>query len=211
MAGGPAVKPRVFRSKGAFVLGWIWLAFAALNAVDLIVRGRMPSSLVAGAVLGVLTAVIYVTCLRPGIFLREDGVLVRNPLRDAFVPWAALGDVRVTHAILIESGGRTIRSWTPQVSNRELIRMARSRPAGGGRDGDGDRDRPGHTPRDHAEAVANRTHAHWVAEQIVEESARARGRSGDAAGTLTVTWSPAPLAALGAALLLVAAAVLASL
>ena len=33
----------------------------------------------------------------------------------------------------------------------------------------------------------------------------------DAAGTLTVTWSPAPLAALGAALLLVAAAVLASL
>jgi len=206
------VKPRVFRSKGAFVLGWIWLIFAALNAVDLIVRGSMPSSLIAGAVLGVLTAVIYVTCLRPGIFLREDGVLVRNPLRDAFIPWSALGDVRVTHAILIESGGRTIRSWTPQVSNRELMRMARDR-AATRRAGepDGTDDRAPRTPHDHAAALAGRTHAHWVAEQIVEESARARTRTGDTAATLTVTWSPVPLSALGAALLLVAAAVVASL
>ena len=99
-----AVKPRVFRSKGAWILGWVWLVFAALNAVDLIARGRLPSSLIAGAVLGVLTAVIYATCLRPGIYLREDGVLVRNPLRDAFIPWGALGDVRVTHAILLKAG-----------------------------------------------------------------------------------------------------------
>lgn len=200
-----AVKPRVFRSKGAFVLGWIWLVFAALNAVDLIARGRLPSSLIAAAVLGVLTAVIYITCLRPGIHLREDGVLVRNPLRDAFIPWGALGDVRVTHAINLESGGRTIRSWTPQVSNREFLRAARGRTApepGSGR-----------APRDPAtaEALAGRTHAHWVAEQIVEESVRARGRATEPAGALSLTWSPVPLAALGGAVLLVVAAVVAAL
>jgi hypothetical protein len=185
------VKPRVFRSKGAWIVGWIWLVFAAFNAVDLIVRGSGAASLIAAAVLAVLTAVIYVTCLRPGIFVREDGVLVRNPLRDAFIPWAALGDVRVTHAILVESGDETIRAWTPQVSTRELSRSRRR--------------------ADAAEALAGRTHAHWVAEQIVEERVRARSRGGDSAASPSLTWSSVSLAALGASLLFVVAAAVAAL
>jgi hypothetical protein len=213
-----AVKPRVFRSKGAWILGWVWLVFAALNAVDLIARGRLPSSLIAGAVLGVLTAVIYATCLRPGIYLREDGVLVRNPLRDAFIPWGALGDVRVTHAILLKAGDRTIRSWTPQVSNREFIRSMRTAAPGRAPGGTGNG-----SPHDrHAEALAGRTHAHWVAEQIVAESTRARPRAERAAagatagadGTapaLSLTWSPASLGVIAAAFVLVAAAVVAAL
>ncbi len=194
------MKPRVFRSRGAWILGWIWLVFAALNAVDLIARGSLPSSLIAGAVLGVLTAVIYVTCLRPGIFLREDGVLVRNPLREAFIPWGALGGVRVTHAIHLESGERTVRSWTPQVSTRELTKSARA----ARRDDTGARD-----PAT-AEALANRTHAHWIAEQITEEAVRARPRGADS-DAFSLTWSPVSLAALAAAFVLVVAALVAAL
>ncbi|MEV5413939.1 PH domain-containing protein [Thermopolyspora sp. NPDC052614] len=195
------MKPRVFRSRGAWILGWVWLVFAALNAVDLIARGSLPSSLIAGSVLGVLTAVIYVTCLRPGIVLRQDGVLVRNPLRDAFIPWGALGDVRVTHAIHLESGERTVRSWTPQVSTRELTRSARA----------GSRDVSGGRNAAHAEALAGRTHAHWIAEQITEEAARGRSRGGDTAGAFSLTWSPVSLAVVAAALVLVVVGLVAAL
>src|SRR5262249_44403430 len=120
-----AVKPQVFRSKTAWFLGWVWMVFAALNAFDLIARGTIPSALVAAAVLAVLTAAVFVGCLRPGILAREDGILVRNPLRNVFVPWKAVDGVDVSHAIVIDSGGETVRCWTPQASARERAKAVR--------------------------------------------------------------------------------------
>ena len=172
------MQPRVFRSKAAWVLGWIWVVFAAFNTVDLIVRGRLPSALVAGAVLGVLTAIIFITCLRPCVLMRDDGVLVRNPLRDAFVPWRALDGVRVAQAIIIDAGDRSVRCWTPQSSARERAKAVRRGEAPvGGRQGRWPSTQP-RLPRAQqsaATAFAGRTHADWVADQI-SETARERTR-----------------------------------
>lgn len=119
------MKPQIFRSTIAWVLGWLWMAFAAFNAVDLILNGRIPSALVAGAVLAVLTAAVYIGCLRPGILPREDGILVRNPLRNIFIPWKAVDNIHVSHAIVIESGDESVRCWTPQSSARERAKATR--------------------------------------------------------------------------------------
>ncbi len=232
------MQPRVFRSKAAWVLGWIWVVFAAFNTVDLIVRGRLPSALVAGAVLGVLTAIIFITCLRPCVLMRDDGVLVRNPLRDAFVPWRALDGVRVAQAIIIDAGERSVRCWTPQSSARERAKAVRRGEAlVGGRQGRWPSAQP-RLPKSQqaaATAFAGRTHADWVAEQISETArersrdlARKAGRTGEtgtvgeavggdaaAAATsstvTTVTWSWSALVAVGTAIVLVVAAVLSSL
>ncbi|GGS82061.1 hypothetical protein GCM10010156_46000 [Planobispora rosea] len=228
---------QVFRSKFALILGWVWVAFAAFNAVDLVVRYSGPPSLVAAAVLGVLTAVVVVTCLRPAIVLTEEGVLVRNPFRNVSVPWTAVDDVTVSHAITISSGGRAVRCWTPQTTSRERASAVRraQRPASAR----GLATEPVRTAAEQAaaEALAGRTHTDWVAEQITERAeaakraargpGRASGTPADAGavpgsgpgsgpgvapgpGAMRVTWAPLALAVLGAAIALVVAAVVVS-
>ncbi|WP_079315973.1 PH domain-containing protein [Microbispora sp. GKU 823] len=133
------MKPQVFRSKAAWLFGWFWMLFAAWNVWDLTAHGRMPSALIAGAVLGVITALVFVMALRPAVVVEEGGVRVRNVLRNAYVPWNGVDDVSVTNAIVIESGDTTVRCWTPQATARERVRAAgrpprrpsrRTRPSG---------------------------------------------------------------------------------
>ncbi|MEV7005683.1 hypothetical protein [Streptosporangium sp. NPDC051022] len=225
---------QVFRSKAAMALGWLWMAFAAFNAVDLGVRYSGSSSMIAAAVLAVLTALVFITCLRPAIVLGEDGVLVRNPLRNTFVPWRRVDEVAVSHSITITSGDRTVRCWTPQTSGRERAAAARrGRPSTSrGRY----RTEPVRSKAEQAaaEALTGKTHADWVAEQITERAESARRRSSGATGAqpvsetpatdaqptretpaegarpdpgaLTTTWSPSALAALAAAAVVIVAA-----
>ncbi|MFC4531417.1 PH domain-containing protein [Sphaerisporangium dianthi] len=206
------MKPQIFRSKIAWVLGWVWIVFAALNTADLVAHGTIPTALVAGAVLAVLTAAVFVGCLRPAILAREDGILVRNPLRNHFVPWKAVDGIHVSHAIIIESGDDSVRCWTPQASARERAKAVRRGSAGvpakAGR-------YPATQPQvskaeqSAAEAMAGRTHADWVAQQLTElaeKKARATGEKQPA----TATWSPSALGVLAAALILVIAALIVS-
>ncbi|GAA2993723.1 PH domain-containing protein [Streptosporangium longisporum] len=184
---------QVFRSTFAVIIGWVWMAFAAFNAVDLVVRYGGRSSMVAAAVLAVLTALVLLTCLRPALVLTEEGVLVRNPLRNTFVPWRAVDGVTVSHSITIVSGERKIRCWVPHVSARE--RAAATRKAGA----PGRRGRFETEPvrskgeRAAAEAVAGRTHADWVAQQITEraEAARRAARAREAAAAPASTGATA--------------------
>lgn len=165
---------QVFRSRMALVLGWIWMVFAAANAVDLIVRYSGPSSLTAAAVLGVMTALVFITCLRPAIILTEDGLLVRNPLRNTRVPWEAVDEVTVSHSIKITSGDGSVRCWAPQASARErAAAVRRGNPAR-----TGSRTEPARSKGEQAaaEALAGKTHADWVADQITERAESAKRR-----------------------------------
>lgn len=203
------MKPQIFRSTIAWVLGWLWMAFAAFNAVDLVLNGRVPSALVAGAVLAVLTAAVYIGCLRPGILPKEDGILVRNPLRNIFIPWKAVDNIHVSHAIVIESGDDSIRCWTPQSSARERAKATRrgaTVPTPSGRYPTAHPQLP-KPQQDAAKALSGRTHADWVAQQLTETATQKSRLPGDPL-PLTTTWSPSALGALAAALVLVIAALI---
>jgi hypothetical protein len=138
---------------------------------------------------------VFLLALRPAIVIRDDGVLVRNPLRNAYVPWHAVDQVRVSNAIVIEFGGVTIRCWTPQPSARERAKaLRRERRAL----------RRGTTStaeRTAEEALAGRTHADWVAEQLTELAA---ARKATSTGTTRLTWSPGAIIALATAAALIA-------
>ncbi|MFC4586618.1 hypothetical protein [Sphaerisporangium corydalis] len=206
------MKPEVFRSKTAWVLGWVWMAFAAFNAVDLVTHGTIPSALVAGAVLAVLTAAVFVGCLRPAILPREDGILVRNPLRNVMVPWKAVDGIHVSHSIIIESGDETVRCWAPQSSARERAKaVRRGAPSVPAKSGRYPTTQPQVSKAEQAaaQAMAGRTHADWVAQQLTE-TAEKKSRTEGADGPATTTWSPSALGAVAAALLLIIAALILS-
>src|SRR5690606_26086531 len=69
-----AVK-QVYRSTTGYVFGWIWVVFVAVNVVDLTLRYSGKPSMVALAVLGALTAVIYLVALRPATVFTEPGLV----------------------------------------------------------------------------------------------------------------------------------------
>ncbi|MFF5108849.1 hypothetical protein [Streptosporangium sp. NPDC000509] len=167
---------QVFRSNLAMIVGWVWMAFAAVNAVDLVVRYSGRMSMIAAAVLAVLTALVFVGCLRPAILLSEEGVHVRNPLRNAFVPWLGVDEVTVSHSITITSGDESIRCWVPQTSARERAAAARRGRAAATPARGRFRTEPVRSKAEQAaaEALAGRTHADWVAEQITERAESAR-------------------------------------
>jgi hypothetical protein len=213
---------QVYRSRLAQVLGWLWVVFAAVMAADLVVRFNGAPSLVAGAVLAVLTALIAVTSLRPATVLTEDALLVRNPFRDTIVPWTEVGEVRVSHAIQVDFDGGTVRCWTPQSSARERVSaLRRTAPkpgqSRGGRGGLETVPTPSAAERAAVEAMTGRTHADYVADQILERAEKAKRRAqfaeSPAAGGETpkgrTTWSVFAAAICLAAVALVVAAVIA--
>ncbi|NRQ32281.1 hypothetical protein HII36_10590 [Nonomuraea sp. NN258] len=199
---------QTFRSKTAFVLGWVWVAFAAINLWDLIARYNGKPSLVALAVLGVLTAVIYVLALRPVTKFTGDELVGRNPFRTTLVPWAAIKDVTVSHSINVEYDDSVLRLWTPMSSARERAKSQRKgMPGRRGRFGA----KQAMTKEEEiaATAFAGKTHADWVGEQIMSRAESARSRREEQDTGVRTVWAYDSIGVLLAALALVVVAVVA--
>ncbi|MFG1711130.1 PH domain-containing protein [Nonomuraea sp. M3C6] len=198
---------QTYRSRTAFVLGWVWLAFAALNVWDLIVRYSGKPSLVALAVLGALTALVYAIALRPATVFTEAGLVGRNPFRTTFLPWASIEDVTVSHSINVRYGDEgVLRLWTPMSSARERAKAQR-RGAPRQRRGRYTTE-PTLSKGEQAavEAFAGKTHADWVGDQIRDRVESARRRD-EVAAPARVTWSYDSIAVLLVAVVLVVVAI----
>ncbi|MEV4468778.1 PH domain-containing protein [Nonomuraea sp. NPDC049504] len=200
---------QTYRSKTAYVLAWIWLVFVALNVVDLVVRFSGKASLVALAVLAVLTALVYAVALRPATVLTEEGLVGRNPFRTTFLPWASIDDVGVSHSINVRYGDdQVLRLWTPMSSARERAKAQRRGAPAQQRGRFATEPALSKGEQAAAEAFAGKTHADWVGDQIRDRAESAKRRSKEA-GPARVTWSYDSIAALVVALALVIAAVVA--
>ncbi|MFP3967898.1 PH domain-containing protein [Actinomadura fulvescens] len=206
-----------FRSTAARVGAWAWVAFAALNLVDIVWRGRTLTALVMAMVLIFGCGVAYVLGLRPAIVGDESGLTFRNPLRDVRVPWGAVRKIEGTDSVKVHyvgAGGTELvsRAWTLQSSPRAQARAqaraerdARKLPAGA------------------AEALRTRTPTAYAAQQLTEMADRHRpkaGRSGnpgkaaqqaDGKPTGAVTWSVPAVAALAVPAAAVIVALLAAM
>ena len=98
-AGGP----QTFRSPTAVAVWWVWLLFAAANWIDLAVQGRDKESVVAAAILVLVTGVAYVTAQRPRIIADDAGVTIRNPLRDHRVGWACVTNIDLADLLRVHT------------------------------------------------------------------------------------------------------------
>jgi hypothetical protein len=88
----PVTDREVLRLAPPVILWWVWVAFVAANVVDYAVQG-LPSArfgAVVGAILLLVTGLVYTLALRPRVVVSGDGVTVVNPYRTHHVPWAAI-------------------------------------------------------------------------------------------------------------------------
>jgi hypothetical protein len=111
------------RSTAARVGAWAWMAFAALNLIDIAVRGRDVAALIMAALLLFGCGIAYVMGLRPAVAADEQGITVRNPLRDVRIPWRASRKIEGAEALTFlfqeEDGGeRKAKAWVLQTSPR---------------------------------------------------------------------------------------------
>ncbi len=118
MSHNAPMQPLVFRSTVARVVAWIFVAFAALNLIDVVIRGRGQSGRVAFAVLVAIALIAYVLGLRPGVVADSQQVQLRNPLRDVSVPWNAVTAIDSTDVLRIHAGPAVFRSWAIAAGNR---------------------------------------------------------------------------------------------
>jgi len=115
--------PQVFRSPTAIIVWWVWVLFAVANLIDLAVQGRDRLSLVAAAILVLLTGIAYVTAQRPRVIADSAGITIVNPLRDYRIGWAGvtrvdLADLLRVHTRRGPDDTKVIYSWAVHYSRR---------------------------------------------------------------------------------------------
>jgi Bacterial PH domain len=185
------MKPLVFRSTPSLVFAWLWMVFAAANLVDLAVRGRDVTSVIAAGSLLLGAGVAYVIGMRPRVVADETSVRLRNPLRDIRLPWSVVDKVETTHAIEIHSGDRKFRAYALQISPRTRAR-AQARPR-----------RDSRLPEHIAEHVKGRLPIDFAVEQLTELAGRNRRDDPAAAPAVSLSWFAVSALAVPAAVLAV--------
>ncbi|MFE1169407.1 PH domain-containing protein [Nocardiopsis sp. NPDC058789] len=117
-------------STSSRVLAIAWIVVAVLLLLDLVLRGQDRTAWIAGAVLVFSVATVYATWLRPRVVSTERGIRMVNPLRETFVPWAAVQWVDVVDVLRVHTPERVYRSWPLRETKRARVRENMRRESG---------------------------------------------------------------------------------
>ncbi|WP_157436543.1 PH domain-containing protein [Actinospica robiniae] len=123
---GSAEKPTVYRGVGALIGGALVTLFCLGGAIDLLVE-EGGADLVGAAVLVLVAVLAFAFGVYPAAFAREDGLVVRNPLRTITVPWPAVTKLvaRLSFEVHTEQSRYTV--WAVPVSLRDRRKAERAR------------------------------------------------------------------------------------
>lgn len=205
----PVTDREVIHPVGGRVVWWAWLAFAAINLIDIAVQGRNHFAAVVAALVVFITGVMYACALRPRVIADDGGISLLNPLRDHRVPWGAVTDVDLGDTLQVhcrqpgKDRDKVLYSWAVMSSRRG---RARAELRARRRAGELSRNSPsyGRLPPE-AREVMGKTLAELTARQL-SERATAAHKGGQPGGELLSRWAWWPIAAMvlpGAVLLAV--------
>ncbi|WP_053615686.1 PH domain-containing protein [Nocardiopsis sp. NRRL B-16309] len=122
--------PTSHYSTSTRLLAAAWIVIAVLLILDVLLRGEGRQAWIAGAVLAASVAVVYLVWIRPRVVVTERGLRVINPLRETFVPWAAVRWVDVTDVLRVHTPQAIVRSWPLRETKRARVRENMRRDAG---------------------------------------------------------------------------------
>lgn len=112
------------------VMAIVWIVIAALLLVDLVLRGSDRMAWIAGSVLLLTVACVYLAWLRPRVVSTPRGIRMVNPLREAFVPWASVVWVDVVDVLRVHTHEGEFRSWPLRETKRAKVRENLRRESG---------------------------------------------------------------------------------
>ncbi|RMI89728.1 hypothetical protein BIU87_29960 [Streptomyces sp. ZS0098] len=119
-------KDRVYRSPAGVVGGALVLAIVAWLGIDAVVVGEGRTPWLALATMLFLVPLVFAYTLRPAVFVNDDGLRVRNPLRLIVLPWGQVASLRsgFSNEVVDDSGTR-YQLWALPVSVRARSKAAR--------------------------------------------------------------------------------------
>lgn len=195
------------KSRLGWVLGWVWMVFAALNVIDIVRHEWDRSSAYAGSLLLLVSGVVWVLWLRPR--LRADGerVLIRNPLREVELPWGAIEEIDSHDTVRFTTERKRYHSWVGHVPNRRRSAFSRNRmrqkSAALSIDPTGRTSADDDTGKGKAASVASANDAEFLVQHLTGMADKYREQSKEAGHTEeTVRWSWPAVAVLATPLLL---------
>lgn len=109
-------------STSSRVMAIAWIVVAALLLLDLVMRGTDRMAWIAGSVLLLTIAGVYLLWLRPRVVSTPRGIRMVNPLRETFVPWSAVVWVDVLDVLRVHTPEGTFRSWPLRETKRAKVR-----------------------------------------------------------------------------------------
>ncbi|MCI4141670.1 PH domain-containing protein [Streptomyces sp. MMS20-AI2-20] len=141
----PQYKDRIYRSPAGIVGGVLVLGIIAWLGIDAVVVGEGRTPWLALATMLFLVPLVFAYTLRPAVFVNDDRLRVRNPLRMVVLPWGQVASLRSGFSNeVVDDSGTTYQLWALPVSVRARSKAARqearaARAAARGRPGRGGR------------------------------------------------------------------------
>lgn len=117
-----------FAPIGGRILGVITLVIALIVIVDIVLQWRTSDGLTAGGVVLALSALVWISMIRPAVVAYEEVLVVRNLIRDVLIPWSLVKSTEIRPILIIhtEDGG-TYRSVAVAVTRADRRAMWRSK------------------------------------------------------------------------------------
>jgi hypothetical protein len=113
----------------ALVVWWVWVVFAAANLLDLAIQGHDHFAAVVAAVLVLITGITFVAAFRPRVLAGDEGLTIKNPLRDHQVPWGCVESLDLRDSLEVhcrwQDGGprrKKLYAWAVHSPRRSRLR-----------------------------------------------------------------------------------------
>jgi hypothetical protein len=95
----------------------VWYILAVFGGYDLIRRGNGREIAIGLVGLALVTVVVYAVAQRPAVVAGPDGVLLRNIVRDVWLPWHTVKGVESKWSLSIVTEDASYGSWAVTRSN----------------------------------------------------------------------------------------------
>jgi hypothetical protein len=108
---GETQHEETFRPRVAPFMAVAWYTIAAFAAWDLVRRGDGRAVPIGLASLALVTIIVYAIAQRPAVVANSRGVLLRNVVRDVWLPWYLVKAIETKWSLTFHTEDATYGSW----------------------------------------------------------------------------------------------------
>ncbi len=175
------------RGRWARPFAVLWFVLSGVAAVDLVAQGSRTDVLRGGGLIAASCVLVYGASFRPAVVIDDAGILLRNLVRDIYVPWPKADDVDRKWVLSVTAEGHRYVAWAVTARNR--VRESRASQGEGGLLG-------GMASRQLRDFVASSAQVHLddadpgtPAERVLERWMRWRASAPDGPVSVTPQWA----------------------